>query len=112
MVKQRDVVGKKKKVWVIGVDRDQTPEGKYSGGNLTLTSTVKGVDIAVEKLADDAKDGKFPGGKTTVYGLKEKGVKLARGNMSAAAWKAVQDYQQQIIDGKIKVAEKPSQLKK
>ncbi|GEK06953.1 BMP family lipoprotein [Schleiferilactobacillus harbinensis] len=103
---------KKKKVWVIGVDRDQTPEGKYSGGNLTLTSTVKGVDIAVEKLADDAKDGKFPGGKTTVYGLKEKGVKLARGNMSAAAWKAVQDYQQQIIDGKIKVAEKPSQLKK
>jgi basic membrane protein A len=103
---------KKKKVWVIGVDQDQTAEGQYKGGNLTLTSTVKGVGTAMEKLADDAKDGKFPGGKTTVYGLKEKGVSLTKGNLSAAAWKSVQDYQKKIIDGSLKVAEKPSQLNK
>lgn len=102
---------KSKKVWVIGVDRDQTAEGKYKGGNLTLTSTVKGVDIAVEKLADAAKKNKFPGGKTVVYGLKDNGVKLTRGNMSAAAWTKVKEYKQKIVSGDIKVAEKPSQLK-
>lgn len=103
---------KKKKVWVIGVDRDQTEEGKYDGGNLTLTSTVKGVNVAVEKMAEAAKNDEFPGGKHIAYGLKEDGVKLVKGNMSDDAWKLVQDYKQQIIDGKIKVAEKPADLKK
>nr|WP_125703625.1 BMP family protein [Lacticaseibacillus daqingensis] len=102
---------KSKKVWVIGVDQDQTAEGKYSGGNLTLTSTIKGVGTAINKVADAAMDGKFPGGKTTVYGLKENGVSLVKGNMSADAWKSVQEYKQQIIDGKITVAEKPADLK-
>ncbi|MHA3065463.1 BMP family lipoprotein [Lacticaseibacillus saniviri] len=102
---------KKKKVWVIGVDLDQNNEGKYDGGNLTLTSTLKGVGTVVEKLADEAKKDKFPAGKTEVYGLKEKGVDLTRGNMSDDAWKAVQDYKQQIIDGKITVFNKPSELK-
>ncbi|WP_179394646.1 BMP family lipoprotein [Lacticaseibacillus absianus] len=103
---------KNKKVWVIGVDQDQTAEGKYAGGNLTLTSTIKGVGTAIEKVADDAMDGKFPGGKTTVYGLKENGVQLIKGNMSDAAWTVVKDYKQQIIDGKITVAEKPADVNK
>ncbi|WP_164848101.1 BMP family lipoprotein [Lacticaseibacillus hulanensis] len=101
---------KTKKVWVIGVDRDQTADGKYKGGNLTLTSTVKGVDIAVQKLATAAKEGKFPGGKTQVYGLKGNGVKLTRGNMSAKAWTKVQEFREKIIKGDISVAEKPSDL--
>ncbi|KRM72213.1 BMP family lipoprotein [Lacticaseibacillus brantae] len=101
---------KKKKVWVIGVDRDQTDEGKYAGGNLTLTSTLKGVGTVVESLADEAMDNKFPAGKTTVYGLKDKGVDLTKGQLSANAWKSVQDYKQQIVDGKITVANKPSEL--
>ncbi|WP_054749920.1 BMP family lipoprotein [Lacticaseibacillus thailandensis] len=102
---------KSKKVWVIGVDRDQTAEGKYKGGNLTLASTVKGVDTAVKDLATDAKKGKFPGGKTIAYGLKGNGVKLARDNMSASVWKDVQKYRTDVINGKIKVAERPSELK-
>ncbi|KRM56174.1 BMP family lipoprotein [Lacticaseibacillus sharpeae] len=101
---------KSKKVWVIGVDRDQTADGKYKGGNLTLTSTVKGVDIAVQKLATAAKNDKFPGGKTQVYGLKGNGVRLTRGNMSAKAWTKVQEFREKIIKGDISVAEKPSDL--
>lgn len=101
----------KKKVWVIGVDRDQEDEGKYSGGNLTLTSTLKGVGNVIEKMATSVQNNKFPGGKTSVYGLKEKGVDLTKGHLSADAWKTVEDYKQQIIDGKIKVVERPSQLK-
>lgn len=101
---------KSKKVWVIGVDRDQTAEGKYKGGNLTLASTVKGVDIAVQKLAQAAMDDKFPGGKTVVYGLKDNGVRLTRGNMSAKAWSKVQEYKEKIVKGDISVAEKPADL--
>ena len=101
---------KKKKVWVIGVDRDQADEGKYAGGNLTLASTLKGVGTVVETLADDAMNNKFPANKTTVYGLKDKGVDLTKGELSDVAWKSVQDFKQQIIDGKITVANKPSEL--
>jgi len=75
-----------------------------------LTSTVKGVDIAVQKLADDAMKDKFPGGKTVVYGLKDNGVRLTRGNMSAKAWSKVQEYKEKIVKGDISVAEKPSDL--
>ncbi len=44
-----------KKVWVIGVDRDQSDEGEYTLNgeekNFTLTSTLKGVGTVVEDLA-------------------------------------------------------------
>lgn len=42
-----------------------------------LTSALKGVSTAVQDISTKAKDGKFPGGETTVYGLKEDGVGLA-----------------------------------
>src|SRR5699024_4988755 len=35
--------GSDEDLWVIGVDLDQEAEGKYDGGSLTLTSTLKGV---------------------------------------------------------------------
>lgn len=38
--------------------------------NVTLTSMVKRVDIAVEKVAQEAKDGKLKGGKIEAFGLK------------------------------------------
>lgn len=96
-----------KKVWVIGVDRDQDAEGKYDGGNLTLTSTLKGVAATVIDISDRAKDDKFPGGETLTYGLKEDGVGLTDGNLSKEALASVEDYKAQIIDGKIEVPEKP-----
>ena len=102
---------KKKKVWVIGADRDQTEEGKYSGGSLTLTSSLKGVAHVVEELLTAAQNDRFPGGKLSHYGLKDQGVGIARGNLTDDAWKTVQDYKKQIIDGKIKVVEARDQLK-
>lgn len=97
----------KKKVWVIGVDRDQTEEGKYEGGNLTLASTLKGVKTAVVDISNDAMKDKFPGGETLTYGLKEDGVDLSKGQLTDDVQKAVDDYKQQIVDGKIEVPEKP-----
>lgn len=96
-----------KKVWVIGVDRDQDAEGEYDGGNLTLTSTLKGVAATVIDISNRAMDDKFPGGETLTYGLKEDGVGITEGNLSKEVLKDVDDYKAQIIDGKVEVPEKP-----
>ena len=45
--------------------------------NVTLTSMVKRVDIAVAKVAQ-AKDGKLKGGKVEEFGLKDDGVGIAK----------------------------------
>ena len=92
------------KVWVIGVDQDQKADGKYSGGNVTLASSVKEVGTAVEDLSNDAMKNKFPGGKTLSYDLKDDGVSLVNENMSKSAWKIVQSYQKKIENGSIKVS--------
>ena len=49
---------------MIGVDRDQNEDGKYTtkdgkDDNLTLASTIKGVNIAVKKISDLALEDKF-----------------------------------------------------
>jgi basic membrane protein A len=95
-----------KKVWVIGVDQDQKADGAYKGGNVTLASAVKKVGTAVKDLSNQAMKGKFPGGKTVTYDLKDNGVGLVNDNMSTKAWKAVQSYQQKIENGTIKVSPK------
>ncbi len=92
------------KVWVIGVDQDQKADGKYDGGNVTLASAVKQVGTAVEDLANQAKNDKFPGGKTVTYDLKDKGVALVNDNASPETWQTVQEYQKKIEAGTIKVA--------
>lgn len=102
-----------KKVWVIGVDVDQSNLGNYTSKdgkkeNLTLTSVLKGLNIATKSIANDAYKGKFPGGKHLVYNLKDNGVSITKGNLDAKTWAAVQKARTQIIDGKIKVATAPS----
>ncbi len=69
-----------KKVWVIGVDRDQVDDGAYKtkdgkDDNFTLTSTLKGVSSAVKDLSTLALEDKFPGGEVKQYGLKDGGVR-------------------------------------
>ncbi|MBO0431051.1 BMP family protein [Enterococcus sp. DIV0660C] len=100
-----------KKVWVIGVDRDQSDEGGYTlngeDKNFTLTSTLKGVGTVVEDLAQKSADGDFPGGEHTVYGLKEDGVGLTKGQLSDEALKAVDAAKEKIIAGDVKVPEVP-----
>lgn len=101
-----------KKVWVIGVDRDQQADGSYTAkdgkkANFTLTSTVKGVNQAVVDINTQAKKDKFPGGKHLVYGLKENGVSLTDGQLSDTVKTAVKEAKEKIISGAITVPEKP-----
>ena len=63
--------------------------------NVTLTSMVKRVDLAVEDVAKQAMDDKFPGGKEVVFGLKEEvGIAPSQDNVSKDALKAVDEYKQ------------------
>lgn len=101
-----------KRVWVIGVDRDQSDEGgftlKGAEDNFTLTSTTKGVGTVVQDLAQKAVEGAFPGGEHVVYGLKEEGVGLTDGQLSKEALAAVKKAKEAIIAGEIEVPETPA----
>ncbi|KAF1302064.1 BMP family protein [Enterococcus saccharolyticus] len=98
---------KDEKVWVIGVDRDQTEEGNYKKDgkedNFTLTSTLKEVGAAVKDLAEKAAKDEFPGGEHIVYGLDENGVGLTDGQLSDEAKAAVKEAREKIISGEITV---------
>ncbi|EGP67216.1 basic membrane protein [Streptococcus sp. oral taxon 056 str. F0418] len=96
------------KVWVIGVDRDQEAEGTFKSkdgkeSNFVLASTLKKVGGTVKDLATKAAKKEFPGGKTSVYGLKDGGVDLTTKALSEDAKKAVEDAKAKILDGSIKV---------
>lgn len=108
--KERKKKDPKADVWVIGVDRDQYEEGKVDDKtNVTLSSVLKRVDIAAEDVSKQTKEGKFPGGKTITFGLKDNGVGLAdsRGAISSENQKKIDAYKEKIIKGEIKVPEKP-----
>ncbi|QPA32109.1 BMP family lipoprotein [Thermaerobacillus caldiproteolyticus] len=98
-----------REIWVIGVDKDQAPEGVVKAGgktyNVTLTSMVKRVDVAVYDVAKKTKEGDFPGGKTIEYGLPENGVGIAptQDNIKPEVLKAVDEWKQKIIKGEVKV---------
>ena len=105
-----------KKVWVIGVDVDQSNLGNYTSkdgkkSNFVLTSVLKGLDVAVERLAEKAYQGKFPGGKHFVYTLEGNGVSVTKGKIDSKTWTKVQNARKQILAGKIKVADSVSDLK-
>ena len=95
-------------IWVIGVDADQYEEGQVGDHNVTLTSMLKGVGLAVKEISDLAKAGDFPGGETIVYGLAEDGVGLAdsRGAIPQEVLDKVEEYKEKIASGEITVPEK------
>jgi basic membrane protein A and related proteins len=92
-----------REIWAIGVDQDQS----FMGPDVVLTSAMKRVDLAVKDISTKAKNGNFPGGQTTTYGLHEDGVGLAPINSKASAKdaieKAVQDWTAKIKSGDLKV---------
>jgi len=94
-------------VWVIGVDSDQYEEGAVGDTNITLTSMVKRVDLAVQNIANEAMAGNFPGGKTVTYGVAEEGVVLAdsRGAIPQEVLDQIQEYSDKIASGEIVVPE-------
>lgn len=102
----------KDKVWVIGVDMDQTNMGDYKSkdgksANLTLTSSLTGVGRGVQLITESAQKDKFPGGKTVYYGLKEGGVGVVTKNLNADEKKTVETAKEKIISGDIKVPTTP-----
>lgn len=102
----KDRVKAGKKVWVIGVDKDQSLE---FGDDVTLTSMMKRVDQAVIRVSNDVISGKFQGGKTVTLGLKDDAVGLpetSAKNVPADVLKKVDEYKQKIVKGEIKVPEK------
>lgn len=92
----------KRELWVIGVDKDQALE---FGSEVTLTSMVKRVDLAVQDVAKRTMDGNFPGGEAIEYGLDVDGVGIAetKDNLSEDVLKAVDEWKQKIINGDVKV---------
>ena len=50
--KERKTADKDAYVWVIGVDSDQYDEGQVGDENITLTSMLKRVDVAVKDIAE------------------------------------------------------------
>lgn len=95
-----------KKVWVIGVDKDQSIE---FGTDVTLTSMVKRVDEAVYRVCNDLIAGKFTGGQQTTLGLKDNGVGISdtsNVNVPEDVLKKVEEYKAKIISGEITVPEK------
>jgi basic membrane protein A and related proteins len=101
----KDRLKANKKVWVIGVDKDQSLE---FGDDVTLTSMIKRVDQAVYTVSKGLIEGNFLGGKVTVLGLKDGGVGLpdtSKKNVPEDVLKKVEEYKQKIIKGEIKVPE-------
>ncbi len=93
-------------LWVIGVDRDQSDEGEWDEGNLTLGSTIKNVGAAVGQSATDAMNGNFAGGETIAYGLAEDGIDFVyHEEMPQETIDQIEEARQGIIDGEIEVPE-------
>ncbi|MFC4557182.1 BMP family protein [Virgibacillus kekensis] len=93
-------------IWVIGVDRDQHEEGQIGDHNVTLTSMVKRVDVAVEDVANQAMEGEFPGGEVLAYGLEDGGVSVAKTNEEALTdeiVKEIESWKEKIINEDVKV---------
>lgn len=100
--------------WVIGVDRDQYDEGQIGDNNVTLTSMLKAVDVAVADVAQKSKDGEFPGGEIVSYGLKDDGIGIAETNTEAYTddiKTAVDEWKQKIIDGDVTAPTTDDELK-
>ncbi|MNN60889.1 Membrane lipoprotein TmpC precursor [compost metagenome] len=99
----RNNAGGATKVWVIGVDKDQSLE---FGDEVTLTSMMKRVDVAVKNITQEVLDGKFEGGKITNLTLKDDGVGLpetSKANLSQEVLDKVEEFKQKIISGEITV---------
>lgn len=100
--KQRAEKGEE--VYVVGVDVDQYDVGKLkSGESVTLTSAVKGIDVAAYNYIDDKINGKFPGGEIITLGLAEDAVGLPdeNPNLSEDTLAKVEQAKQDILDGKV-----------
>lgn len=89
--------------WAIGVDSDQAKTAAADVQSVILTSALKRVDTGVYFFIKSVHDGTFKGG-TQVFDLKSDGVGYSTtgGHIDDIVPK-LEDFKQQIIDGKITV---------
>jgi basic membrane protein A len=93
--------------WGIGVDSDQYKTSAPALRKVILTSMIKKVDVAVYDYLKAFVDGKPLSGEQ-VYDLEDNGVAYSTsGGYIDDITKDLQQYQQQIIDGEIKVPSTP-----
>ncbi|HLR92736.1 MAG TPA: BMP family protein [Atopostipes sp.] len=98
--------GSDTQLWVIGVDRDQTAEGEWEEGNLTLGSTIKQVGQAIKLSANEAMEGNFQGGENISYGFAEDGIDFVmHEEMPQEYVDQIEEARQAITDGEIEVRE-------
>ena len=93
-------------IWVIGVDRDQHEEGQIGDNNVTFTSMVKRVDVAVQDVAKMAQAGEFPGGEKLEFGIEENAISIATTNeeaMTEDIVTEVQAWEDKILNGELEV---------
>jgi basic membrane protein A len=92
----------------IGVDSDQYNTVTSDLKDVILTSMLKRVDNAVYQFVKDEGNGTFTAGET-VFDLKADGVGYSTSGGKVDDIKSkLDDFKQQIIDGKIKVPAKPA----
>ena len=104
--RNRMEAGADNNLWVIGVDRDQSAEGEYDGGNLTLGSTIKNVGAAIAQASTAAMEDNFQGGENVAFGLGEGGIDFVTNpTMAQETIDEIEAARAGIIDGSIEVRE-------
>lgn len=92
-------------VYVIGVDIDQYDAGKLSDAadskSVTLTSALKGIDIAAYNYIDAKIKNTFKGGEEIRLSLADGGVGIPaeNPNLSAETLKKVEEAKKAVVDG-------------
>ncbi len=102
-----------RKVWVVGVDRDQYWDGLYGDNqSVVLTSAVKRVDQAAFAMVKALKEGKYPGGEILTFSAKSNGVGIPEQNPNLR--KEVQDKVTKVLEqlrtGEIVVSDRQGDL--
>jgi basic membrane protein A len=100
-----------KQKYAIGVDSDQSLTASPAERKWILTSMLKRVDNAVQATIKSYVDGTAKGGIQT-FGLKEGGIDYAQNQYNKELLgdipTTLDDLKQKIIDGEIKVPDKPA----
>lgn len=96
-------------VYVIGVDVDQYNEGKLSDAadakSVTLTSALKGIDVAAYDFIDKKINNTFKGGQEIRLALADGGVGIPaeNPNLSKETLEKVEEARKAVVDGKVVV---------
>jgi basic membrane protein A and related proteins len=107
--KERAINGEE--VMMVGVDVDQYAFGLYDDTNsVTLTSAMKGLDVAVQKYIADTEAGAFVGGEIVSLGVADDAVGLPADNpnLSADTMAAVDTVRGLLLDGTITLDRDPA----